>query len=281
MSKSKKNVVEPLHIVAAYGADTARLFMLSDSPPSRDLEWSESGVDGAWKYINRLWKLVISHASEADSGPLQDLSAYNDEQLQIIKLTHKTIAMVLEELEKNGFNRAIAKIREFSNALEKFAAQNQEISATEFAQSQVKQGSAANNSCETEQQKNSSASNNSYKIKKQNAQIMHFALTNLVILFAPIMPHLAEECWAQLGNKTFVAQAKFPQFDAKLISEDSIKIAIQVMGKLRAVIEIAKGEKQEEVQKTALKNENVQKFLEGKQPKKVIFVQDKMINFVI
>jgi len=159
--------------------------------------------------------------------------------------------MVLEELEKNGFNRAIAKIREFSNALEKFAAQNDESSSKNSAN------------------------------KSSNSQIMHFALTNLVILFAPIMPHLAEECWAQLGNKTFVAQAKFPQFDAKLISEDSIKIAIQVMGKLRAVIEIAKGEKQEEVQKTALKNENVQKFLEGKQPKKVIFVQDKMINFVI
>lgn len=242
MSKSKKNVVEPLHIVEAYGADTARLFMLSDSPAARDLEWSESGVDGAWKYINRLWKLVISYVGQVDHGPLQPLSAYNEEQVQIIKLTHKTIATVGEEFEKIGFNRAIAKIREFSNALEKFAA------------SPATQG---------------------------NAEVMHFALKNLVLLFSPIMPHLAEECFAQLGNKGLIAQAQFPQFDAALINEDSVKIAVQVLGKLRAVIELPKGASREDSESTALQNENVQKFLEGKTPKKVIFVQDKLVNFVV
>ena len=240
MSKSKKNVVEPLHIVEAYGADTARLFMLSDSPASRDLEWSESGVDGAWKYVNRLWKLVTSHVGQIDHGPLQPLESYNDEQLQIIKLTHKTIAMVGEEFERIGFNRAIAKIREFSNALEKFTTQN-----------------------------------------KKDAEVMHFALTNLVLLFAPIMPHLAEECWVALGGKGLVAQASFPKFDASLIAENSVKIAVQVMGKLRAVIEMPKGSNRENAESAALQNENVQKFLEGKAPKKIIFVQDKMVNFVL
>ena len=253
MSKSKKNVVEPLHIVEAYGADTARLFMLSDSPASRDLEWSESGVDGAWKYVNRLWKLVASHANQIDHGPLQPLATYNEEQLQIIKLTHKTIAMVGDEFEKIGFNRAIAKIREFSNALEKFATQNDNA---------ANQGSS-----------NDSA--------KKNAEVMHFALTNLVILFAPIMPHLAEECWAALGNKNLVTQAKFPQFDGQLISENSVKIAVQVMGKLRAVLEMSKGASREDVELAALQNENVQKFLEGKTAKKIIAVPDKMINFVL
>ncbi len=240
MSKSKKNVVEPLRIVNAYGADTARLFMLSDSPVSRDLEWSESGIDGAWKYVNRLWKLIASHQGEINHGPLQPLSAYNDEQLQIIKLTHKTIAMVGDEFEKMGFNRAIAKVREFSNALEKFSAKD-----------------------------------------KKDAEVMHFALTNLVLLFAPIMPHLAEECWAALGEKGLVAQASFPQFDASLIAENSVKIAVQVMGKLRAVIELPKGTSRENAEAAALQNENVQKFLEGRAPAKIIFVQDKMLNFVL
>jgi len=248
MSKSKKNVVEPSHIFEAYGADTARLFMLSDSPVARDLEWSESGVDGAWKYINRLWKLVISHANQIDHGPLQPLSCYNEEQVQIIKLVHKTIAIVGEEFEKIGFNRAIAKIRELSNALEKFAANNETLAKT-------------------------SAQN--------NAEIMHFALENLVLLFSPIMPHLAEECFAKLGHKGLVSQAQFPQFNASLISEDSVKIAVQVLGKLRAVVELPKGASRENSEHAALQNENVQKFLEGKTPKKIIFVQDKLVNFVV
>lgn len=280
MSKSKKNVVEPIHIVEAYGADTARLFMLSDSPAARDLEWSESGVDGAWKYINRLWKLVTSHANQVDqqllcklaslnadqinNQPLQPLAAYNEEQLQIIKLTHKTIAMVGDEFEKIGFNRAIAKIREFSNALEKFA-----------AQSENKIDLSAKNNLATQNTNSASPTANS------NAEVMHFALTNLVILFAPIMPHLAEECWAALGNSSLVAQAKFAQFDAQLISENSVKIAVQVMGKLRAVLDLPKGASREDVELAALQNENVQKFLEGKIAKKIIAVQDKMINFVV
>ncbi len=241
MSKSKKNVVEPSGIVEAYGADTARLFMLSDSPVARDLEWSESGVDGAWKYINRLYKLVIANASQsADSAALQDISKYNEQQLAIIKLTHKTIFYVEDEFAKLSFNRAIAKIREFSNALEKFAIKSED-----------------------------------------DKKIMHFALHNLVLLFSPIMPHLAEECWQMLGNKGFVTNSAFPKFDANLIKEDNAKIAVQVGGKLRAVIEMAKGESQETLQNAAQAHENVAKFLQNQTIKKVIFVQDKMINFVV
>jgi len=267
MSKSKKNVVEPLNIVEAYGADTARLFMLSDSPAARDLEWSESGVDGAWKYINRLWKLVMSHVDQVEHGPLQPLEFYNEEQLHIIKLTHKTIAMVGDEFEKISFNRAIARIREFSNALEKFSANNETL-----LQKPEQEGGAI-----ALPTKNLA----SEATAKRNAEVMHFALKNLVLLFSPIMPHLAEECWAQLDNKNLVAQANFPKFDAALISENSVKIAVQVMGKLRAVIEMPKGESRENAESTALQNENVQKFLEGKTPKKIIFVQDKMLNFVL
>ena len=238
MSKSKKNVVEPLAIIEAYGADTARLFMLSDSPASRDLDWSESGIDGAWKYVNRLWKLVMANIAEFSLANSDESNI--KEQLEITKLTHKTIAAVKEEYEKMGFNRAIAKIREFSNALEKFNVKS-----------------------------------------KSDVAVMNFALTNLIILFAPIMPHLAEELWSKLGADGLLVDAKFPEFDPKLIVEDSVNITLQVCGKLRAVIEVAKGLSKEEMEKLAFENENVKKFIEGKEIKKVIVVPGKLVNIVV
>lgn len=237
MSKSKKNVVEPIHIVESYGADVARLFMLSDSPASRDLEWSESGIDGAWKYVNRLWKLV------AGFSELKNFSAENSqtkEQNEITKLTHQTIAAVSDEYEKMGFNRAIAKIREFSNALEKFIVKSE-----------------------------------------SDAEVMNFALKNLVILFSPIMPHLAEELWQKLGGEGLASEAEFPKFNEKFLVEDVCKIAVQVLGKLRAVIEMPKGLSKEEAENLALQNENVRKFIEEKKILKIITVQDKLVNVVV
>ncbi len=232
MSKSKKNTVDPSHIVGSYGADTARLFMLSDTPASRDLDWSESGIDGCWKYVNRLWKLVASNSDLKGEGEVL-------KQHPITKLTHKTISLVTSEFEKIGFNRAIAKIREFSNALEKFEVKSQE-----------------------------------------DAKVMNFALNNLVILFSPIMPHLAEELWQRLGNKTLVSAEKFPEFDPSLITEDEVGVALQVAGKLRAVIQMPVGTSKEEMQKLAFSNENVVKFTEGKEIKKIIIVPDKLVNIV-
>ena len=251
MSKSKKNTVEPLHIVESYGADVARLFMLSDTPPGRDLEWSESGIDGAWKYVNRLWRLVTSANSvildaqhrgsqEAEitrsSNAVHSRMTSSSKDADLVRLTHKTIAAVKDEYEKMGFNRAIAKIREFSNALEKF--------------------------------------DGSEKTFKE-------ALNILVILISPIMPHLAEEMWAELGNKTLVSDTRFPKFDEKLIADDEVGVAIQVCGKLRAVIQMPKGTSKEELEKQAFENENVKKFVEGKEVKKVIIVPDKLVNIVV
>ncbi|OFW80547.1 MAG: leucine--tRNA ligase [Alphaproteobacteria bacterium RIFCSPLOWO2_01_FULL_40_26] len=227
MSKSKKNTVEPSSIVEAYGADVARLFMLSDTPPSRDLDWSESGIDGCWKYVNRLWRLVVSRK-------LLAVSQFKNDS-EILRITHKTIAAVKDEYEKMGFNRAIAKIREFSNALEKF---------------------------------------------EENSQAMNFALKNLVILTSPIMPHLAEELWEKLGNKTLVCEEKFPDFDPDLIVDDEVNIAIQVAGKLRAIVQMPKDLTNDEMQKRAFENENVKKFVEGKEIKKVIVVQGRLVNIV-
>jgi len=225
MSKSKKNTVEPLHIVESYGADVARLFMLSDTPPQRDLEWSESGIDGAWKYVNRLWRLLQNREEKVNEKA----------DAELLRLAHKTISAVKDEYEKMGFNRAIAKIREFSNALEKFDGSN---------------------------------------------SAMKKALDILVILISPIMPHLAEEMWAALGNKGLVVDQNFPQFDEKLIAEEEVGVAVQVAGKLRAVIQMPKGTAKEEMEKQAFANENVKKFTEGKEIKKVIIVPDKLVNIV-
>lgn len=247
MSKSKKNVVEPLNIIDAYGADTARLFMLSDTPPERNLEWSDAGIDGAWKYINRLWKLIANFTnselpSEASISCVEIQNvAKTKEQIDIVKLNHKTIFAVKSELEKMGFNRAIAKIREFSNGLEKFVIKDQ-----------------------------------------ADQKIMAFSLRNLVLLIAPIMPHLAEELWQNLGNQTIIcASESFPNYDEKLIVDDQVSVAVQVNGKLRSVLLMPKSSSKEELEKAALQDENVQKNIAGKEIKKIIIVPDKLVSIVI
>jgi leucyl-tRNA synthetase len=258
MSKSKKNVVEPLNIIDAYGADTARLFMLSDTPPERNLEWSDAGIDGAWKYINRIYKLVVGNLSSlrvalGESAIQNDqektglpcnsdeLLAMTKEQKELIKLNHKTIFAVENELEKMGFNRAIAKIREFSNSLEKF------------------------------------------EIKDENDQkIMHFSLHNLALLISPILPHLAEELWQILGNNSLIFEsASFPNSDKNLIVDDQVNIAIQVNGKLKTLVAMPKSSSKEALEKAALTNEIIQKNITGKEIKKIIVVPDKLVSIVI
>jgi leucyl-tRNA synthetase len=248
MSKSKKNVVEPINIVKAYGADTARLFMLSDSPATRDLDWSDSGIDGAWRYVNRLWKLVANftknypHSAEFSKIYFgeNDFTNLNPTQIDIVKSVHRCIFFVGDELDKMNFNRAIAKIREFSNALEKFSL-NQPL----------------------------------------DQQIMRFAVKTLSQLISPFMPHLAEELWYNLGCDGLVSLAKFPQYEKNLLQDSTVSIAIQVCGKLRAVVEVAKGIDSSELEKIAISQENVKKFIEGKNIKKIIVVADKLVNIVV
>jgi leucyl-tRNA synthetase len=249
MSKSKKNVVEPVGIIDAYGADTARLFMLSDSPPEKNLEWSDSGIDGCWKYVNRLWKLVAGFVhigiipyNEKEFFDNLSLDKFNKRQIEIIRLTHKTIKAVKESLESMAFNVAIAKIREFSNALEKFSDVDNAL----------------------------------------DRNIKSYALNNLVLLFSPIMPHLAEELWATLGNKEIIANnVEFPKFNPKLTVDGEVKIAVQVNGKLRVVLNFSKNYSRQEVESLALADENVKRNIGDKEVKKVIFVPGKLVNIVI
>ncbi|MGY4395044.1 leucyl-tRNA synthetase [Sphingomonas sp. UYAg733] len=227
MSKSKKNTVDPEPIVDQYGADAVRWFMLSDSPPERDLPWSEAGIEGSWRFTQRLWRLFdgLEPAEGAD--------------IAIDRKLHQTIAGIAIDIEALAFNKAVAKLYELVNAIERAAP---------------------------------SASRTN-------------AIRTLMLLVAPMAPHLAEEAWAIAGgdgeNKGgLIADAAWPEVDPTLLIEDEVTIAVQVNGKLRDTLTMPKGSARENVEPLALANANVQRILEGGTPKKIIYVPDRLINIV-
>jgi len=227
MSKSKKNVVDPDPIIEQYGADAVRFFMLSDSPPERDLPWSEAGIEGSWRFVQRLWRLFLSVTDAADAP------AVEDKPLQ--RKLHQTIAGVAQDVEALSFNKAVAKIFELINLIEKSAP---------------------------------SADRNN-------------AVRALARIVAPMVPHIAEEAWALLGETGLIANAPWPDVDESLLVEDEVTIAIQVRGKLRDTITVAKGSSKEQLEELALASEKVQRSLDGAEIKKVIIVPDRLVNIVI
>ncbi|AFN57505.1 leucyl-tRNA synthetase [Zymomonas mobilis] len=224
MSKSKKNVVEPAPILDQYGADAVRWFMLSDSPPERDLAWTEAGIEGCWRFMQRLWRVAAIASEEASAGIDKDLQ----------HRLHCSIKEVGEAIEGLSFNKAIAKIHDLVNAIEK---------------------------------------------AKASATRKEAALT-LFRLVAPMVPHLSEEAWHLLEKEGFVAEASWPEFDPALTVEDEITIAVQVNGKLRDTLTVARDMPKDEAEKLALASEKVIKMLEGRSPKKVIVVPNRLVNIV-
>ena len=222
MSKSKRNTIDPEPILAKYGADAARWFMLSDSPPERDLEWSEAGIEGSARFVQRVWRL----ASSAVPG--------SGEHEALTRKAHKTIAGVGEAIEALQFNKAVALIYELTNAIEK---------APESA-------------------------------------ARADAVRTLVLLIGPMAPHLAEECWAALGEIGMVVDAAWPAFDPALLVEDEVTLAIQVNGKLRDTLNAPRGLDRAEVEALALASEKVRRQLGGAAPRKVIVVPDRLVNIV-
>ena len=226
MSKSKKNVVDPDDIVDQYGADAVRWFMLSDSPPERDLEWSEAGIEGCWRFVQRLWRLT-SQVSGAEG---------TDKTLD--RKTHQIIAGVGADIEALAFNKAVAKIYDLANAIEKSVP---------------------------------SASRDA-------------AIRTIVLLSAPMVPHLAEEAWTHLGAHSrggLIADASWPVVDPALLEEDEVTIAIQVRGKLRDTLTVAKGTPQAEMEALALASQKVQHAIDGADIKKIIVVPDRLVNIVL
>ncbi|WP_181560944.1 leucine--tRNA ligase [Sphingobium sp. B10D3B] len=225
MSKSKKNVVDPDEIIERYGADAVRWFMLSDSPPERDLPWSEAGIEGSWRFVNRLWR-IFGQVGETGDG---------SEDLGLKRKLHQTVDGVARDIEALAFNKGVAKIYELANAIEKAAP-----SATRAE-----------------------------------------AIRALTLLVAPMTPHIAEEAWAEMGHEGLIADAMWPSVDPALLVDDEVTIAIQVMGKLRDTITVAKGTDKATLESLALAAPNVARQLEGRAPKKVIVVPDRLVNLVI
>ena len=219
---SKKNTVDPTAIIEQYGADAARWFMLSDSPPERDLEWSEAGIEGAWRFVQRVWRLATDR--EPATGEDKDL----DRKL------HKTIAGVAEDIEALSFNKAVAKLYELANALEK----------------------APPSASRTR------------------------AIDTMLRLVGPMIPHLAEEAWSARGHDGLIALADWPAVDPALLVDDEVTIAIQVNGKLRDTLTAPKGADKASLEALARGSDKIIAFLEGKEPRKVIVVPDRLVNLV-
>ncbi len=239
MSKSKKNVVDPTAIIDQYGADTARWFMLSDSPPARDLEWTEEGVEGGWRFTQRLWRVVtMGMEGLRDCGePAEFSKAAQD----LRRITHVSIDTVSRDIEGFHFNNAVAQIYKFSNAV------------------------------------------NAFKPDGSDGDIhaLREALTTLIQLTAPMMPHLAEEMWQMMGQEGIVTDADWPVAQPELMQENTITIAIQVKGKLRDTIEVQKDMDSAELEKLALATEKI-KLAVGKHAiRKVIVVPNRIVNIVI
>jgi leucyl-tRNA synthetase len=246
MSKSKLNTVDPDDIIAEYGADTARWFMLSDSPPDRDVIWTEEGVQGAWRFVQRLWRLVGESAAIATTAPAARPATFGAAALALRKAAHGALAKVSEDIDKLRFNRCVAHIYEFANALQASLAEaaGPHPPAPDFAWA------------------------------------MREAADILVQLFHPMMPHLAEECWAALGHSTLVAQAPWPQVEGALLVEDTITLPVQVNGKKRADVTVARDAANHDIESAVLGLDAVRRALDGKLPKKVIVVPQRIVNVV-
>lgn len=226
MSKSKKNVVDPINILDKYGADTARLFMMSDTPPERDLEWSTEVVESVFKYINRLHKLVQKFVNNPkNTTQNQDLTV----------ATHKAIQDVTNAIQNWQLNKMVSGIREFSNTIEEH-------------------------------------------IDKSDCE---FAIKTLCLLINPVIPHLAEELWSTIGNKSLIANEKWPEFDIKKLEKSTIIIAVQINGKMRAKIVTNTDATEDVVKKLALAENNVVNHIGSLRVEKVIFVANKIINFIV
>jgi len=242
MSKSKKNVVDPDEIVKTYGADTARWFMLSDSPPERDVQWTEAGIEGASRFVQRVWKLVGDTLEATAAASPTDGIVADPEVATLRKVIHRAAAQVAEEIEGLRFNRAVAQIYELTNALAKF----------------LVAGAAT----------------------ASRAAVLREGVEWLVQLVAPMMPHLAEAAWGELGRDGMVIDAAWPVSDPALLVDDTVVMPVQVNGKRRGEVTVPKGSPNELVEKEALSLEAVARMLDGKPPKKVVIVPDRIVNVV-
>ncbi|OQP86141.1 leucine--tRNA ligase [Rhizobium rhizosphaerae] len=242
MSKSKKNVVDPDDIIDSYGADTARFFVLSDSPPDRDVIWSEAGVEGANRFVQRVWRL-ISEAEWLAATPARP--AFEGPGLAISQIAHKTLKAIQGDFDHLAFNKAVARLYEFVNALA---------------------GPLTQSTAETDEGLRAA---------------LKEAVSILLRLIAPMTPHLAEECWSAIGGTGLVAMTDWPAFEPRLVMENEVTMPVQINGKKRGDLTIARDADQTAVEQAVLAMDVVQAALEGRTPKKIIVVPQRIVNVVV
>ncbi|MCL2715587.1 MAG: class I tRNA ligase family protein, partial [Alphaproteobacteria bacterium] len=243
MSKSKKNTVDPDDIIDAYGADVARWFVLSDSPPDRDVIWSDEGVQGASRFVQRLWRLVNEAASIGTCA--EPPACFGTEALALRKASHGALSRVTSGIERLHFNVCLAHIREFTNTL-----------------AEIVQRNAASRP----------AGDLGWAIRE--------AAGILVQMFGPVMPHLAEECWRVLGNDSMLCQTSWPEVEADLLRESTMTLVVQVNGRKRGEVIVATTAENREIEAAVLALDAVRSALDGRAVRKVIIVPKRIVNVV-
>ncbi len=243
MSKSKKNIVDPEKLMNQYGADTVRLFILFAAPPERDLEWSAQGVEGAYRFLNRLWRLVKEMLPYIKDKEAYKTGQLNPTQRALHRKTHQVIKKVTEDIERFHFNTAVSALMELLNTI------------SDFWQSGHKDDTSLS--------------------------VLKEAIESFVILASPFVPHITEELWHVLGHEGWLIDVPWPKWDEEAIKEERITVVIQINGKVRARMEIDVGLSQEEVEKMALEQPRIQELIADKTIKKIIWVPNKLVNIVV
>lgn len=239
MSKSKKNVVDPLEYIEKYGADTIRFFMLSDSPPDRDLEWSDSGVEGAHKFIRKVWRVVTENLELCQKYKVA-VENGTEGKSEIRKIAHASLKKVSEDIERFHFNTALAEIRVLFNSLGAFEA------AGELEEKHV-------------------------------VEAIHFGLQ----MIAPFTPHVAEELWKMIGKKEFITNYPWPEYQEKILKEDTFELVVQINGKVRQKIEAPADLDKEGIKELVVDDDKVKTYMEGKNLIKFIYVPGRLANLVL
>ncbi len=238
MSKAKGNTVDPQVLIDKYGADTVRLFMMSAAPPEQALEWSDDGVQGAFRFLKRLWTSVIEHC---EAGAVDSVAEYTDAQKDLRRKTHQTIAKVSDDIGRRyKFNTAVAASMELMNSISRF----DDTSA----------GGRA---------------------------VVQESLSAIVVLLSPIVPHICHELWQRLGHDDALIRAPWPEVDESALEQDTIELVVQVNGKLRGRVQVAADATRDAIEAVALADENVQRFVDGKEIRKVVVVPGRLVNVVV
>ena len=241
MSKSKGNTVDPQGLIKKYGADTVRMFIMFAAPPEQSLEWSDSGVEGAYRFLKRLWRQVYSYVESNPSSPPLNKASLTEDQKTIRRQLHQALKKVSDDYGRRyTFNTVISANMELVNSLSKY----------------------------------NDDSDNGKAVKQE-------AFETILLMLSPIVPHICEQLWRDLGHDTDIVTAQWPAFDESALEQDSIKMMLQVNGKLRGEISVPNSASKDEIEKMALADENVKRFTDDKTIKKIIVVPKRLVNIVV